>query len=130
MLGDATFESSLSGSNEHYITEAESILQNTKGEELAESVDPQRLNLIFWKLSKPWRDHAQELIDEAYSLCLAFLRHMINVCLSEKLPGMPQTIFQTIISYLKEKQKDQAREELKKLEEDRKRPARLRETIG
>jgi hypothetical protein len=46
--------------------------------------------------------------------------------LSEKLPGMPQTIFQTIISYLKdslEKQKDQAREELKKLE-DRKRPAR------
>jgi hypothetical protein len=55
---------------------------------------------------------------------------MINVHFLKKLrPGMPQAIFQTMTSYLEDslgKQKDRAREELDKLEKDRKRPVKTR----
>ena len=122
-------ESALSRSNEPYIAEVEKLLQTTKGEELPGLVDPQRLNLIFWKHSVHWRGHAQALIDQAHSHCLAFVGQMINVYFSEKLPGIPQAIFHIMVAYLEdslENQKDQAREELAKLEADRGRSVKTR----
>jgi hypothetical protein len=118
-------ESALSGSNESYITKVEEMLEKTRGEELRGHVDTQRMNLMFWRHSVRWCSNAQGHVDEAYSLYLAFVEQIINAHFQARLPGILQVVFEKILSYLEdslEKQKDRAREELAKLEEDRKRP--------
>ena len=102
------------------------MLESTRGRELKDAYDPNRLNLIFRKHSEPWYGIGMMHLERTHRRCVSFVEHVIDTVLRQELPGLPSRVTQAIKDYLSqalEKQKKKAEEELRAIEQDRRQPA-------
>jgi hypothetical protein len=107
----------------HYVQQ---MLESTRGRELKDSYDPNRLNLLFKKHSEPWYGIGMMHLERAHRRCVAFVDHIIDTVLRAELPALPNRVLQAMKDNLYqalEKQKKKAEDELKAIEQDRRQPA-------
>lgn len=112
-----------------WVDEVKKILEKTKGEELPGHTDPQRLDLLFWKHSRPWHGIALAHVEQAHRHCQQFIDHLIHVHLARRQPGLPKRIGNRMAEDLRKSlraQRDLAKQELQRLEEDRLRSTKTR----
>jgi hypothetical protein len=102
------------------------VLKHTRGHEAEDIYDPQRLDLLFHKLSRDWRKIGQRLIAQAHTHCKAFLERLMADILSPDLPYVARRLYGKVVSKLLEERKQHALKELSELEKDRVRPAKTR----
>ncbi|EXJ75299.1 uncharacterized protein A1O5_01995 [Cladophialophora psammophila CBS 110553] len=117
---------SLTEDRDGFRTYVQQMLESTRGRELKDSYDPNRLNLLFRKHSEPWYGIAMMHLDRAHRRCVAFVEHIIENVLRKELPAVPTRVSQAIKDHLYqalEKQKKKAEDELKAIEQDRRQPA-------
>jgi Dynamin central region/Dynamin family len=106
------------------VDEVRKVMRETRGEELAGHFDPQRLDLLFWKHSADWNSIASRHLDAAHQHCAQFLDQVIHVHLQNQVPGLPKQVLSTIVADLRKSLKGcktEAKDELQKLERDRRR---------
>ena len=107
-------------------TYVQQMLESTRGRELKDSYDPNRLNLLFRKHSEPWYGIGMMHLERAHRRCVSFVEHIFDTVLSQELPGLPKRVTQAMKDNLFSalgKQKKKAEDELKAIEMDRRQPA-------
>ncbi|OAL40381.1 hypothetical protein AYO20_00117 [Fonsecaea nubica] len=117
---------SLTEDRDGFRTYVQQMLESTRGRELKDSYDPNRLNLLFRKHSEPWYGIARMHLDHAHRRCVAFVEHIVENVLRKELPALPTRVSQAMKDHLYqalEKQKKKAEDELRAIEQDRKQPA-------
>lgn len=117
---------SLTEDNDAFLAHVQQMLESTRGRELKDSYDPNRLNLIFRKHSEPWHGIAMVHLDRAHRRCLAFVKHVIDKDLLNELPSIPNRVAEEMKYHLTEAlavQRKKAEDELYGLELDRRQPA-------
>jgi hypothetical protein len=102
------------------------VLKHTRGHEAEDIYDPQRLDLLFHKLSRDWQKIGERLIAQAHAHCKMFLDKLMADVLSPDLPHVSRRLYGKVVAKLLEERKQHALEELAELEKDRKRPAKTR----
>jgi hypothetical protein len=102
------------------------VLKHTRGHEAEDIYDPQRLDLLFHKLSRDWQNIGERLIAQAHAHCKAFLDRLMADVLSPDLPHVSRRLYAKVVAKLLEERKQNALSELSELEKDRKRPAKTR----
>jgi hypothetical protein len=102
------------------------VLKHTRGHEVEDIYDPQRLDLLFHKLSRDWKKISEKLIAQAHAHCKAFLDRLMADVLNADLPHVARRLYGKVISKLLDERKHNALEELTELEKDRRRPAKTR----
>lgn len=102
------------------------VLKRTRGHESEDVYDPQRLDLLFHKLSRDWQQIAQTLIKQSHTHCEAFLKRLISTVLGKELPHVASRLPKKTVTHLLERRATLALQELTALEEDRKRPTKTR----
>jgi hypothetical protein len=105
------------------------VLKHTRGHEAEDIYDPQRLDLLFHKLSRDWQKIGERLIVQAHTYCKAFLERLIADVLSLDLPYAARRLYAKVVSKLLEERKQHALKELSELEKDRVRPAKTRNDV-
>ena len=117
---------SLTEDRDSFRVHVQQMLESTRGRELKDSYDPNRLNLLFRKHSEPWYGIAMMHLERAHRRCVTFVEHIIDTVLREELPGLPKRVTQALKDNLftaLEKQKKKAEDELRAIEQDRRQPA-------
>lgn len=117
---------SLTEDKEAYQAYCQLMLKQTRGRELKESYDPNRLNLLFRLHSKPWNGIARRHLNNAHDRCVAFINRIIDTVLREQLPSLPIRVSETMKDHLKKElviKRKEAEAELAALELDRRQPA-------
>ena len=102
------------------------VLKHTRGHEAEDIYDPQRLDLLFHKLSRDWQKIGERLIDQAHAHCKTFLDKLMSDVLSPDLPHVARRLYGKVVAKLLDERKHHALMELAELEKDRTRPAKTR----
>jgi hypothetical protein len=102
------------------------VLKHTRGHEAEDIYDPQRLDLLFHKLSRDWKKISEKLIAQAHAHCKTFFDRLMADVLNPDLPHVARRLYGKVISKLLDERKHHALEELAELEKDRRRPAKTR----
>jgi hypothetical protein len=112
--------------DEAWVNKVWKILDRTGGEELKGHTDPQRLDLLFWEHSEPWKGIALEHIKQCFLHCRSFIEYIVTSHLSQELPRVPTYLWREIIHKALKERKDKAEKELKNIDEDRTRSTKTR----
>jgi hypothetical protein len=111
----------ISGVDESTYTDVSRIMRLTVDGELLGQIYFQRLNLLFWVHSQPWKGLAVHYVKCCFMHCAKFLECILIVYLQKENPNLPaQIFFQRLLQPLKELLSG-ALSELERIEADRKR---------
>ena len=119
---------SLTEDRDSFRTHVQQMLESTRGRELKDSYDPNRLNLLLRKPSELCYGIGMMHLERAHRRCVTFVEHIIDTVLREELPALPKRVTQAIKDHLYqalEKQKKKAEDELRAIEQDRRQPAQM-----
>lgn len=109
-----------------FLERVSSVLRHTRGHESGDIYDPQRVDLLFHKLSCDWGKIAKDLITQAHEHCKTYLERLTADILSPELPHVARRLHGKVVAKLLEERMQLAMKELAELEKDRLRPVKTR----
>lgn len=111
---------------EKYIDYVATFLQNSRGEEPADAIQPQRLDLLFHQYSKPWQAIAEEYLGNCRDHCKRFLDNLTITILDPELGHVAKQLQEKQLDKILGRRMQEALAELGKLEKDRLRATKTR----